>query len=79
MLSTSMDSLTGLDSLSGDIDGECSASLLLGLFTGVYGVFWGVSWVCSVRGASGAVIEGEGVGHMWPIDSCALGMLKRTV
>lgn len=39
VLSMSMDSVTGLDSFSGDVDGEFSASLLLGLFTGVHGVF----------------------------------------
>ena len=37
--SMSIDSGTGLDSFRGEIDGECSASLLLGLFTGVNGVF----------------------------------------
>ena len=37
--SISIGSVTGLHSLRGDMEGECSASLLLGLFTGVNGVF----------------------------------------
>ena len=37
--SMSMSSMVGLDSFRGEIVGEFSASLLLGLFTGVTGVF----------------------------------------
>ena len=29
--------------------------------------------------ASGSVVEGEGVGHMCPNDSCAVEMLNQTV